>query len=72
MAGHTDEAAVPRDQPEELEEPRQSLKGPPEPSKTHQAAFSLTWDRNCSSLLRHDIAPASFPFQLKKSLNWSE
>ena len=70
MAGHTDdEAAVPQDQPEELEEPRQ---GPPDPSKTHQVAFSLTWDQNCSNLLRHDIAPASFPFQLNKSLNWSE
>ena len=26
MVGHTDEAAVPRDQPEELEEPRQIVK----------------------------------------------
>ena len=72
MAGHTDEAAAPRDQREELEEPRLLCQGVSEPPKRHQVAFSWTWVQNCSSLLRHDIAQASFPFQLQKSLNSSE
>ena len=71
-AGEEAEAAAQRVQREDTEERELSTEGPWRPPRRHQVPFCWTGHQNWTSLSRHDTAPESSPFQLKKisKLEW--